>query len=316
MANTMTLAEWAQHAKEPETKLFVSGLLKDSHSLFDKIPFTGVEGQTARAQTWTTLPTISFRPINQANYGDLTAGGVQDVIAHVYDLGGVHKIDHIFMKDKTRIRDPRVFEMERAREAMVRKFNAQFILGVANDAAGFPGLDDWLADNTAQIKDRSSAAILADAASLAAFTDDMHEMFTRLDGGKADVILVNDTGRLGVRQVLRRSNLLADTKDQYDRVFETYMGVPIINVGSKAGTWAASDYIIPTSSSTTNIYFVKLGAGYVEGLQLEGLKVEDIGYTSESDKTVYKIVISWIIGLMVTHRYSLAQLKNCKFATS
>lgn len=316
MANTMTLAEWAQHAKEPETKLFVSGLLKDSHSLFDKIPFTGVEGQTARAQTWTTLPTISFRPINQANYGDLTAGGVQDVIAHVYDLGGVHKIDHIFMKDKTRIRDPRVFEMERAREAMVRKFNAQFILGVANDAAGFPGLDDWLADNTAQIKDRSSAAILADAASLAAFTDDMHEMFTRLDGGKADVILVNDTGRLGVRQVLRRSNLLADTKDQYDRVFETYMGVPIINVGSKAGTWAASDYIIPTSSSTTNIYFVKLGAGYVEGLQLEGLKVEDIGYTSESDKTVYKIVISWIIGLMATHRYSLAQLKNCKFATS
>lgn len=317
MANTFTLADIAQHTKEPPVRKLIDEMLKDQNGIFDMVPFAPVDTQTVRNQTWRTVPTMNFRPINQTSYDQLTTTGIDDVVGHVYDLGGKHEIDRIYMMEKNRLRDPRSFEMDRARVGIVRKFNSQFVRGLDNDPDGFAGLDDWLADNPDQILDRSGDPVYADTEATQDFVDDLHELFTYMPENKPDVILTNLFGVLGVNKALRRSGTLDTTTDQWERTFPTFLGVPIVDVGSTNGDRGSANYIIPLhDTDQTDFYAVKFGPDYVTGLQMEGINIDDIGYTDESDHTSYKIVIRWIVGTMITHRYSVAKLANVSFAAS
>lgn len=315
MAKTLTLAEYAQLAKDPVVKKLINETLKDSTSIFDLVPFADVNTLTTRNQTRKGAATgHAFRPIGQESYADLNTGGVEDVFGDVFDVGGRHTIDKVRMMDKNMLRDPRAFEMERAREGMLRLFNKQFILGTANDPDGFRGLDDWLAENTAQDVSWASSPVFA-AGGVDTFVDNLHTMWDYVDG-KPDVILTNRKAKQKISSALRRSNYLSVNTDQYERKILSFDGVPFIDAGTKGGEGSnadTTDYIIPydlgAEDHETYLYAVKFGPDHVTGLQMEPLTVEDIGFTTETDKTVYKILIHWIVGTMITHRFSVARFR-------
>ena len=82
-------------------------------------------------------------------------------------------------------------------------------------------------------------------------------------------MLMNRATYLGVGRVLRRLGLLDTTQDAYGRLFKSFDGVPMVDVGLKGDK---STEIITNayggSSNETRIFFVRFGDDAFQGIQL------------------------------------------------
>lgn len=101
--------------------------------------------------------------------------------------------------------------------------------------------------------------------------------------------------------------------DQFGRQVPNYNGLPLVepypdNDGTEplafdeAGDVAAT----PAGSSSTSIYTVSLGDGYVSGIQNGVMDVRDLGEATASPLLTTRV--EWLIGLVVEHPKALSRL--------
>lgn len=122
--------------------------------------------------------------------------------------------------------------------------------------------------------------------------------------------------------VMRRSGSFKTVQDNYDRNVETIHGFQIEIVGQKVYSldqdvaankilgWTDAAGIYNTGGNFQLLIFAKLGEGYVEGLQVESMNVEDVGRVSGT--RVLRTMFDWTFGFRAKAANSIAEIYNIK----
>jgi hypothetical protein len=216
-----------------------------------------------------TQPTAAFRAIN-AEYTP------QEITTKRFSVdlavfGGSFEIDRV-LAGMNGLADQVTLQMQQKIKATSALFNDSVINGdSATNAAAFDGLEKALTGSSTEVKP-AAAIDLSDSAAIdtnyKAFLDQVDLFLANLDGMPSG-LLMNGTALAKFRAVARRSSAYQMTMDQFGRQVESYNGIPLVNVGTKAGT---NDPVVPidAEAGTTSIYAVRLGLDGLHGVTTEG----------------------------------------------
>lgn len=322
----VTLGHLAKIEVEPLRKGILMNLLRNS-DVMSVLPFENVNSLRSIAVRWTTLPTVSFRRINEGYTPD--EGDTEQVWESVYGFGGEIKFDRVFGKIGNTIISPRQLQVNMKTEAMALTFNDYFINGDhASDEDGFEGLHKRIAGLPSRQRVQLGAASAtahdptASAANARAFFDGLEEAHYKCNRGNVSAIFANEGVKWGLGKVARYAQITAGggtldmTKDSFDRSIVTYKGVPVFDVGLKTdqtteiitNTQAAAD----AGADSTSIYFVSFNINQgIMGIQLSPVEIYDPLGGGEQESTPTKLIrLDWWLGLAGFGSYGATRMWN------
>ena len=149
----------------------------------------------------------------------------------------------------------------------------------------------------------------------------MNKLMKAVDGGRPDFFIVNEDFQIKFESILRTSGLLTYTKDNMEREFPSFKGVPFLDIGRCEDD---STYIINNNEQATGadgtygthhgttIYAVKQGPEYFQMLEKQPFRVRE----NDNDPHMIKhtVVMDWALGMMITHPRSVARLVGLRMA--
>lgn len=250
-----------------------------------------------------------------------------------YRLGIKFKIDEELenVADDT-IVDPVKSNLEYYTRGIHRQIMDSFLNGKSSDNSGksFTGLRERLAKlpatQTIQANTTTDPLDLRTSASDYAQTVEefivlMNKLMKAVDGGRPDFFIVNEDFQIKFESILRTSGLLTYAKDNMEREFPTFKGIPFIDIGRKNDdttyiltnneTVTGSDGTVGTDHCTS-IYAVKQGPEYLTMLEKHPLRVRDNNF--DPDMINHTYIIDWVLGMMITHPRSVARLQGLRLA--
>lgn len=324
----VVLTDYIKRLDDPLKKAFIMDLLRFS-PIIDILPFESVEALMVNAERWETLPGAGFRKIN-SGYTE-SSGKTEEIQETLALLGGDVKIDKVLTRNTLPV------QMEQKAKAVAFEYNDAFINGnQAVDPDSFEGLKQRVANAPSrQTIDLATGGVtlkvFASTANENAFIDALHRalkfvdfrassIITKLGGVPAASFFMNENSWLGVGQTLRRVGLLKDIEDQWDRVFESFRGAPLIDVGLQADKLTEIITNIEdagdAADDSSSIYVARMGGSDgLMGIQLAGtdMNVYDPlnGNELESGPQFLRR-IDWPTGLMNTSQQSLVRIKGFK----
>lgn len=282
-------------AQASETKLEKGILLQvlrasDIIGLLPWITKNTLRIQGARMQN---LPEVGFRQFN-AGYTEDT-GDLEQWTDGVFPFGGDIRIEKQYEGLDEMVEAPSVTHARMKLQALAMEFNYYFIEGTPA-GGGFTGLRHRIMDagTPARMRINLAAAgdslkVFASAANTHDFIDAVHQGIKAV-GGRADALIMNEHTYLGFTSALRRQNLLAEDKDQFDRVVNSFNGAQLVDVGLRrdqtteiitstedpgdADDDATSMYVVRFGPSATGDDTLKEGDG-LHGLQKNKLESYD-----------------------------------------
>lgn len=248
-------------------------------------------------------------------------------------LGREFAIDERLMGvvDET-IVDPIKSNIEYYTRGMHRQAVNGFINGKSTDNQGksFVGLRERLnklpATQTLQALDTSTALDMRTSA--ADYAQNVEEFFVLLnklckaiDGGRPDFFVVNEDFQIKFESILRTSGQLTYAKDNFEREFPAFKGIPFIDAGRLEDD---TTYVIKNTETITggdgtqgtdyctSIYAVKQGPAHLTMLEKTPLRVRE----NDNDPHMIKhtVVMDWALGMMITHPRSVARLQGIRMA--
>lgn len=329
-----TLNELAKVARTPYDKAVVQDLLRQS-KILQLIPIVGVNALKKGATRWQTLPTVSTRKLN-ASYPEST-GTLENVEDTLHLYGGDIKIDRIFTMVQAD-ESPLVTQTKMKIAAVTARFNNDVINGDhAVDPDSFEGLRKRVTNQPARMRINladgagDSLKVLANNTNQNIFVDALHEALHKVSNGGTDkgnvIMLMNENTYLGIGKVLRRLGLLSTVKDQYDRVWDTFAGAKLVDIGLQADqtTEIISNTEDPGDggNDATSIYVCRLGSD--DGLHLMQLNGTtpvpydpvakgEGGTTNQGPAYIRRI--DWAIGLRQVGRYAVARIYGFRMAAT
>ena len=250
-----------------------------------------------------------------------------------YRLGIKFKIDEELegVADETVV-DPVKSNLEYYTRGIHRQVMDSFLNGKSTDNTGksFTGLRERLnklpATQTIQANTTTDPLDLRTSASDYAQTVEefivlMNKLMKAVDGGRPDFFIVNEDFQIKFESILRTSGLLSYSKDNMEREFPTFKGIPFIDIGRKNDdttyiltnneTITGGDGVVGTDHCTS-IYAVKQGPEYLTMLEKHPLRVRDNEYDPDMINHIY--IIDWVLGMMITHPRSVARLQGLRLA--
>lgn len=326
----MTLNQYAMIAPSPMVRATVEAFATYS-DILDRLEFTTVNELVMMVRRVKTLPTSAdFRDLNEG-FAEGT-GDYEMIQEGLADFGTDIDVDRLFTKVKSDI-DPRAAQIKLHLKALSFRANDIFMNG---DRATTPkGIDGIKVRHANLVANDPNLEIDAggldiseegrDDYTVDKFLDLVHRMMYYIEGdpGKK-IIICNDRVKLAFLSMFRRRDLLAKTRDSFDRRdIDTFMGMPIIDLGFKYGD-PAQGRIIPFNSddttqtgtaSRTSIYIVSLGVGEaVHGVQLAPPDTRDIGELE--GKPVLRHRLQWTWGLANWSPRGIGRIKNLYVASA
>lgn len=305
----LTLIEAAKLAlNKGETKRAgVIATFARQSSWLANLPFNNIPGNSYAYDQEQTLPGIAFRGVNEAYTASAgvinpevealrIAGGDLDVdIALVKMFGANVRTTHEAMKAK----------------ALAASLTTKLIKGdVTSDVREFDGLQNRIATGGSQFV---AAGTTDNGDALSLFLLD--ELIDKVSGPNKQIWL-NKVMRRRLTQAARTSTVGGHIDfeiDEFGRQLAFYNGIPLVTPypddggteplafdeqGDLGGT--------PGGSSSTSIYCVALGDGYLSGIQNGMMEVRDLG---ELDTTpIMRTRVEWLAGLVVEHPRCIARL--------
>lgn len=339
----LSLADLARAETDPLKKMVMMNLIRYS-DLMSLVPFEEWESLTAIVTRWKTMPTVAFRKIN-AGYTEST-GSTEQVSEGLYALGGDVQYDRVFEMVKNVIEDPKKTQTNMKTKAIAYAFNNYFINGDhASDVDGFEGLNKRIATylpSRQSVSIGSAFDVTASTANEHKFIDSLHNIVdlaglrkaptiypgkngkqgnANVPMAKQGALLMNRDTLLGVAKVLRRLSLLDTTQDNYGREFDSFDGVPMIDVGVKDIAETSNEIITNAYGSGTNetrIFAVRFGMDDgLTGVQLNNPDVYDPLDGAEKTTGPQKLLrIDWWCGLAGFGSYYAARLTGVKDPTA
>lgn len=301
---SVTLAEAAKLSENDLQRAVVETfVIEEDSNILDRIPFLEVTGNAYAYNEEATLPGVEFRAVN-AGYTEST-GTVNPKTEKLVILGGDADVDVFIQKTRSNLADQRATQLRMKVKAATYKFNDTFINGdTAVDANSFDGLKKRLTG--AQVIDAATNGLEivgTTEETRYAFFEKLDELIAAVVGG-VDALYMNKMILARIKSAARRIGKYETSRDQFGKKIDTYDGIPLIDIGTKAD----GSLIIPqtetqgTSSAASSIYAVRYGQDEgdraVTGLINEdGIDVKDLGELQE--KPVFRHRIEMFAGLAV-----------------
>lgn len=287
----VSIVEVAQASEDKLEKGVLMQVLRASDVIGD-VPWVTKNTLRVRGTRWQELPTPGFRQFN-AGYDEDT-GTLEQWTDGIFPFGMDIYIERQFKGLDEMVEDAEVTQSLMALQAMAMEFNYYFIEGTPA-GGGFTGLRHRIMGAAWPARCRVSLGtagdtlkVFASAANQHTFLDGVHELIDAV-GGKADCLYMNRNTRLLFSSLARRQGLLDTTKDQFDRVVESFMGAKLRDIGLRADQ--ATEIILSTEiagddgTDSTSIYAVRYGTPNgdenvkggdgLHGVQKNTLKVYD-----------------------------------------
>mgnify|MGYP006877860478 FL=1 len=248
-----------------------------SNWLFNNLTFDDVVSPTGGGATLTyaynrliTQPTAGFRAINSEYTPQEVTKERKTVDLAIF--GGAFKIDRV-IANMGGIANEVTLQMQQKIKAASALFNDAVINGdKATVTNSFDGLEKALTGSSTEFTP-AAPIDLSDSAKLDAnykvFLDQIDEFLALLDGAPS-ALLCNTKLFTKIKAVARRATSYTETKDRFGRQIVGYDGIPIIDLGAKAGTNEPVS-AIKSSDGTTSLYAVRLGIDGFHAVSMAGV---------------------------------------------
>lgn len=248
-----------------------------SNFLFNNLTFDDVVSPVGGGATLTyaytrliTQPTAAFRAIN-AEYTPQEVTKKR-ITADLAVFGGAFKIDRV-IANMGGIANEVTLQMQQKIKAAGALFNDTVINGdSAVTTNSFDGLEKALTGSATEYKPGAPIDLSTSTnidTNYKSFLDQLDEFLSLLDGTPT-ALLCNTKLFTKIKAVARRSTSYTETKDRFGQQIAGYNGIPIIDLGAKAGT---NDPVaaIDSSKGTTSLYAVRLGMDGFHGISMAGV---------------------------------------------
>lgn len=218
-------------------------------------PVGGGNGYTYAYTRLITQPTADFRSVNS----EYTPSEVtkQRYTADLKIFGGSFEIDRI-IANTGGIVDEMTLQMQQKIKAAGALFNDTVINGNSStDADAFDGLDVALTGSDTEWNDTTidlstAAAIEANGD---AFLLMLHKCLGKLDG-QPSAFLCNADMKATLEYLAKYQGRYQESKDDFGNYYSMYNGIPIVDVGAKAGS---NTEVIANGADGSSLYIVRLG---------------------------------------------------------
>lgn len=318
MADAWTLAELSKIETEPLRKSVIDTFLMES----DVIQFVPWETTGTLATTivrMQDLPSIGFRKINEGYAA--TMGHFEQKTENISLMGCYMDCDKAIARAKNTIADARAIAQVMAMKATSYKFNDKFINGdPVTDPEEFKGIqkrvdgvyNEGYTEQYINNAGTSGDGILLTDAESYNFLNKLDQLIYSIKGHQPDMLLMNKKMLLALRSLLRKTKLLDNSKDMFDRRVDMYSGCRLVDIGVKADQ--TTEIITSTetledagAAESTSIYAVKFGIGeLLWGIQEYPLEVEDKGLLEATP--VYRTELDWPLGLALADPRAVGRL--------
>lgn len=218
-------------------------------------PVGGGNGYTYAYTRLITQPTADFRAVNS----EYTPAEVtkQRYTADLKIFGGSFEIDRIIAKTGG-IVDEMTLQMQQKIKAASALFNDTVINGNSStDANAFDGLDVALTGSDTEWNDATIDLSTADAIKTNgdAFLLLLHKCMGKLDG-QPSAFLCNADMKATLEYLAKYQGRYQEAKDDFGNYYSMYNGIPIVDVGAKAGS---NEAVIANGAEGSSLYIVRLG---------------------------------------------------------
>ena len=244
-----------------------SSYLLDNMVFDDAVtPMGGGASMTYAYTRVTTWPTAGTRAVNT----EYTAHEAEKkrYIVDLKVMGGSFEIDRV-LAGMGGVIDEVQFQIGQKVKATQACFSDLVINGDSSvDANGFDGLSKALTGSATEFAgniDLSSSANVT--GNYLAFLDLLDEMIGEMDG--APTCLMGNTRMMAkIRACARRATMYQTGLDGWGRQIEYYGAVPLIDLGTKAGT--NSPIVATSEAGETSLYAVRMGLDGFHGVSVSG----------------------------------------------
>lgn len=218
-------------------------------------PVGGGNGYTYAYTRLITQPTADFRAVNS----EYTPAEVtkQRYTADLKIFGGSFEIDRIIAKTGG-IVDEMTLQMQQKIKAASALFNDTVINGNSStDANAFDGLDVALTGSDTEWNNTTIDLSTADAIKTNgdAFLLMLHKCLGKLDG-QPSAFLCNADMKATLEYLAKYQGRYQESQDDFGNYYSMYNGIPIIDVGTKAGS---NEAVIANGTDGSSLYIVRLG---------------------------------------------------------
>lgn len=273
----ITLAEASQQVQD-DLQMGVIDEFRKNNFLLDHLTFDDVVSPTGGGATMVysylrlkTQPTAAFRDINE----EYTPQEVskEPFYATLKVFGGSFQIDRIIANLGGAVKEV-TLQMQQKIKAAQALFNDTVINGdSAVNAKAFDGLEKALAGSSTEYTPAApidlSSSVAVDT-NYKTFLDQLDEFLMGLDGTPSFI-----SGNLKliakIRACARRAGAYQITKNDFGGQVESYNGIPLVDLGAKAGT---NDPVVPIgtgeNAGLTSLYAVRLGMDGFHGISMAG----------------------------------------------
>ncbi len=314
----MTLVDIARGLKDKVMAGIIMQWARQSE-LMQQIPFEDVDSFMVKTWQNKTVSDAVFRRVGAA-YTE-TKDEFSEQFEGIYLLGGQIDIDRALRLPKQTELDAFAENLALQSERFKFTFHEKFINGDRSARPDeFDGLDrrlDVLESTLADVRisNDSSLDLSSSSANRQTFLDQLHEATFNLRGGVGDLVICGKKGFLSLRSVARRESLLDTTRDQFDRVIETFAGIPFMFAGTKGdqsteviGNVELDTGDTLTGGDATSYYVCKFGMPTITGLQMHS--PERIFDDITDDGVTHRVVFEWPVGLALFDQRSAVRISG------
>ena len=272
----VTLVEAKKNVQD-DLQIGIIDEFRKSNFLWDTLTFDDVVSPTGGGATLTyaytrllTQPTASFREINpEYTPQEVTR---QKFTADLAVFGGAFEIDRI-IANMGGIVDEVQLQLQQKIKAASALFNETVINGdSALGTHAFDGLEKALKGSSTEINATGQAIDLSTSDKVTEnavkFLDQLDEFLSALDG-RPGALMGNSKLINKIKAVARRTSMYTQTDDAFGRQVSTYDGIPLIDLGEKAGS---NEDVVPTKAGdgTTSLYAVRFGLDGFHAVSMAG----------------------------------------------
>lgn len=250
---------------------------RKSNFIWDHIQFDDAVSPVGGGATLTyaynrvkTQPTAGFRAINE-EYAPQEVEKEQKSV-NLAIFGGSFKVDRV-IANMGGIANEVTFQMQQKIKAASALWNDTVINGdTGTNNKAFDGLEKALTGSSTEYKPSAAIDLSSSAAidsNYKAFLDALDECLGLMDGAPS-ALLMNAALYTKFRAVIRRAVAYSETKDDFGRIVPAYDGIPIVNLGAKAGS---NDPVVPIkpTQNTTSLYAVRFGIDGFHAVSMAGV---------------------------------------------
>lgn len=270
------------------------------------LPFITIKGNAYSYNREGTLPGVAFRGVNEAFTP--STGIVNPFTEALRIAGGDLTFDNFLLRTLGEGR--RGMEENMKVKSLAASVTTKMVKGdSSSDPREFDGLQARIPLGSAQLI-AAGTTDNGDALSLAK----VDEAIDAVPG--ANAIWLNKAMRRRFTAAARTTSLSGNidyTKDDFGRPQMTYAGLPLVvpypdNDGTEplAFDEAGDVGVTPGGTSSTSLYVLRLGEGYVAGIQSQPMSVRQLGEDTTSPIQVTRV--EWDIGLVIENGRAVARL--------